>query len=62
MNKELYISPLRINSRISETVLEGYHIVIDGATYERISRAPIGRRPVQRLINEETNTRITIYA
>ena len=62
MNKDLYISPLRINARIADTVIDGQHIEIEGLVYERVSRAPAGRRPVQRLINESTKTRITIYA
>ena len=62
MNKEYYIAKSRMNARIADTVIDGVHINIDGMTYERVSKAPIGRRPVQRLLNETTNTRITIYA
>jgi len=62
MNKEYYISRQRMNARISDSVIEGQHIQIGEYVYEKVSRAPIGRRVVQRLINEDTNTRITIYA
>ena len=62
MNREYYISRQRMNARISDTVIDGQHISIDGYVYERVARAPIGRRPIQRLLNENTNTRITIYS
>lgn len=62
MTKEYYIAKSRMNARIADTVLDGVHINIDGIMYERITKAPAGRRAVQRLLNEDTNTRITIYA
>lgn len=62
MIKEYYIAQSRMNARIADTVLPGVHINMDGISYERITKAPAGRRAVQRLINEDTNTRITIYA
>jgi len=61
MNREYYISSWRMNHRISESHIDGSHIVVDGIVYEQVSRAPIGRRVVRRLINEDTNTRISIY-
>ena len=62
MNKEYYISTWRMNHRISETVLDGYHITVDGIVYEQVSKAPLGRRVVRRLFNDKTNTRISIYS
>ncbi len=62
MKKEYYISRMRMNARIADTVIDGKHIRIGNETYELVSKAPIGRHPVQRLLNESTNTRITIYS
>ena len=62
MNREYYISRQRMNARISDTVIPGMHINVKGYEYERVSKAPVGRRIVSRLLNEETKTRITIYA
>jgi len=43
MNKLYFISPSRVNARISETVLPGYHITIDGLIYEQTSKRPQGK-------------------
>lgn len=61
MNKEYYIAKSRMNARIADTVIDGVHITIDGIIYERITKAPAGRRALRRLQNLDTSTRITIY-
>jgi|TARA_R110000796_G_scaffold8846_5_gene30097 hypothetical protein len=62
MKKEYYIAKSRMNGKISDTMIEGQGISVEGYSYELISRAPAGRRAVRRLVSEELNTRITIYA
>lgn len=62
MIKQCYISRLRMNFKIAETVIDGQHIRIGDETFELVSRPPTNRRPVQRLFNEATNTRVTIYS
>lgn len=61
MERQYYISPLRMNARISETKIDGQHISIDGMTYERISRAPAGKRKLRTLIKLDNSVKITIY-
>jgi len=61
MQKLYFIAPTRINARISETVIPGYHIKIDGLTFEQVSKRPSGKSLQQSLINENTQERILIY-
>lgn len=62
MIKSYFIPYSKINSRISETILPGYHIVIDGITYEQTSKRPFGKSLKRSLINEEKQERFLIYA
>lgn len=61
MNKLYFISPSRVNARISETVLAGYHITVDGLVYEQTSKRPQGKSLQRSLINTDTQERILIY-
>ena len=61
MIKSYFIAPTKINARISETVLTGYHIKIDGLTYEQTSKRPVGKSLKQSLVNEAKQERILIY-
>ena len=40
MIKSYYISPMRSNAQISETIIPGYHITVGGNTYELVSKRP----------------------
>ena len=62
MNKLFFVPSTKINARIADTVITGQHIAIDGLTYQMVSRRPLGRRVLRKLLNESTNTKITIYA
>ena len=62
MTKSYFIPYSKINSRTSETILSGYHIVIDGITYEQTSKRPFGKSLKRSLINEEKQERFLIYA
>jgi hypothetical protein len=61
MNKLYFISPSRVNARISETVLSGYHITIDGLVYEQTTRRPHGKTLQRSLVNQAKQERIVIY-
>ena len=61
MIKSYYIASSRMNSRIAETVLSGQHIVVEGQTYEQLSKRPQGRTPIRSLVNEEKGERLVIY-
>ena len=62
MEELYYVPSLRINSKISELVIEGNHIEFDGITYQRLSRKPRGRSIKRKLKSLESNTRILIYS
>lgn len=62
MEKSYYIARSRMNARIADTIIEDYPISIDGITYERVSRAPIGRSVQRRLRKTDETQRIVIYS
>ena len=61
IEEKYYVSSLKINSKISDTVLEGRHIEIGGITYQQVSRKPRGRSIERRLQNLDSNLRFIIY-
>lgn len=61
MIKSYYIASTRMNSRIAETVISGQHIVVEGQTYEQVSKRPQGRIPIRYLVNEDKGERLVIY-
>ncbi len=62
MEELYYVPSLRVNSKISDLVIEGNHIELDGITYQRLSRKPRGRSIKRKLKSLESNTRILIYS
>lgn len=50
-----------MNARISDTVIPGEHINIDGITFEQLTRRPAGKILKRKLVNEEKQERILIY-
>lgn len=61
MTKSYYISPMRANALIEET-MTGNTITIGDYTYAEVSRAPRGRRVLRKLIKEDGSEQIKIYA
>ena len=61
MIKSYYISPMRSNAMIDET-MTGTTIVIEGKTYAELSRAPRGKRVIRRLLKEDSSEQIRIYS
>ena len=61
MQKLYFIPSTKINARIADTVLNGYHIKVDGITFEQTSRRPFGKTLRRSLINETKQERILIY-
>tara|TARA_R100001509_G_scaffold159689_1_gene126468 strand:+ start:146 stop:334 length:189 start_codon:yes stop_codon:yes gene_type:complete len=60
--KELYFFPrVKMNARIIDSVIDGSHIVLEDYTYDMLSKKPRGRSIDRTLINEDLQTRITIY-
>jgi hypothetical protein len=62
MEELIYVPSLRVNSKIADLVISGYHINIDGITYQRLSRKPRGRSIKRKLSSIKSNTRILIYS
>ena len=62
MIKSNYIRSSKLTPRINQTVIPGQHIVIEGVTYEKLSRKPYGKAIVRRLKSIEINESITCYA
>jgi hypothetical protein len=61
MTKSYYISPMRSNAMIDET-MTGTTIVIEGKTYAELSRAPRGKRVIRKLSKEDGSEQIRIYS
>lgn len=61
MVKSYYISPMRSNAMIEET-MTGTTIVIDQKTYAELSRAPRGKRVIRKLVKEDGTEQIRIYS
>ena len=61
MEDFFYIPSLKVNAKVSDLVIEGNHIEIDGITYQRLSRKPRGRSIKRKLKSLQSNTRILIY-
>jgi len=61
MTKLYFIPSTKINARIADSVLNGYHIKLEGLTYEQTSRRPFGKSLKRSLINEKKQERILIY-
>jgi len=62
MVKSMYVPSHRITYKISEDVVPGHHIMVEGQRYEMLSKRPIGRRVTRSLINEEKQERIVLYS
>lgn len=61
MEKSYYISPMKANAIIEET-MTGTTIVVDGRTYAEVSRAPRGRRVMRKFTKEDGSEQIKIYS
>lgn len=62
MEKLFFVPSTKINARIADSVIPGSHITVEGLTYQMVSRRPQGRRVIRKLLNENTQTKITIYS
>lgn len=60
VTRSYYISPVKSNAMIDET-MTGSSIVFEGRTYNQISRAPRGKRILQRLTSVEGTEKLIIY-
>lgn len=63
MNESYYIPSFKVNGKTSHLVMNGYHIVVEGITYQQLSSKPRGRS-IQRTLKgiENPNERLVIYS
>ena len=62
MEELYYVPSMKVNAKVADLLIEGYHIEIDGITYQRLSRKPRGRSVKRKLKSLKSNTRILIYS
>lgn len=62
MEQLFYIPKHKITERLDDLHIDGYHIVVDGSSYERLRKRPPNRRVFQRLRSIDEMTQITIYS
>jgi len=60
MEKRYYISSMRSNAVIDET-MTGSFITIGGLTYRELTRAPRGKRIFRKFTKEDKSERIVVY-
>tara|TARA_B100000085_G_scaffold89830_1_gene81090 strand:- start:4221 stop:4409 length:189 start_codon:yes stop_codon:yes gene_type:complete len=62
MVTEYYLNASRLTAKARESVVEGYHIVVEGITYELLDKIPRGRSRVGNLLSTDEKTRIVLYS
>ena len=61
MKNSYYIHTTKINARIADTVVQGQHIVVDGYTYERVSKRPAGKLISKRFSSIDTDEKLILF-
>lgn len=60
--QELYFFPsVKMNAKIADSVIDGSHIEIEERKYDMLTKKPRGRSIERTLVNEDLQTRLTIY-
>lgn len=60
MKKSYYISPMRSNAMIDET-MTGSSIVYDGRTYSEITRSPRGKKIIKKFLKQDNSEKLVLY-
>lgn len=61
MNKMFYVAADKITARISEDVLPGNHIRVNGLRFELVSKRPLGKTIYKKLRSIDEQTQLVIY-
>ena len=61
MNKLYYVAADKITQRISEDVLPGNHIRLNGLRFELVSKRPLGKTIYKKLRSMDEQTKMVIY-
>jgi len=56
-----YVAADRITQRISEDVNPGYHVRYGGERFEHVTRKPLGKSIVRKLVKQDNSERIILY-
>jgi len=62
MENSYYVKASKLTAKISETIIDGHHIMLDRDRYEKVSKKPYGKVIVRNLIKEDKSEKITCYA
>jgi hypothetical protein len=60
-NKSYYILSVKVNPLIADTVMPGRHIIMNGYTFEQLSKKPKGRSIFKKIRNKVTGVTLIIY-
>jgi chorismate-pyruvate lyase len=61
MKKSYYIHSGKISSRIADSVIPGNHITVEGITYQKLTKRPLGRSAVRNLVNIDSTEKLILF-
>lgn len=61
MTELYYVPSLKVSAKVADLVQEGYHIEIEGITYQRLSKKPRGRSIQRTFITTDETIKKIIY-
>jgi|TARA_R110000803_G_scaffold91901_1_gene159383 hypothetical protein len=61
MIKNYYVAADKITARISDDVNPGYHIRMKGVRYENVSKRPLGKSIVAKLVKPDESEMLFVY-
>ena len=59
MENNYYVKASKLTSKISESIIDGKHIMLAGDRYERVSRKPFGKSIFKSLLKLDKSEKIT---
>ena len=62
MENSYYVKAAKLTAKISDSIIDGSHIILDRDRYEKVSRKPFGKMIVRNLIKLDKSEKITCYA
>ena len=62
MENSYYVKASKLTAKISDTIIDGHHIMLDRDRYEKVSKKPYGKVIVRNLVKEDNSEKITCYA
>jgi len=62
MENSYYVKASKLTTKISDSIIDGCHIMLDRDRYEKVSKKPFGKVIVRNLIKADNSEKITCYA